>query len=228
MQSYRQDTAPGKARALLHRVAVMEVAMWRSMYVWLRRKPRPTAPGDQEFSYLGVVKPIFGIFIGLSAVEVPIFDLIIRHVVPWPPARWIVLGLGVWGLLWMIGLYASLKIHPHVVGPAGLRVRMGSTVDLTVPWSEVETVSKAYRTLPSGKSVQIEQTGDRTVLHLPTGSQTSVDVRLRRPVDFGLPRGRSEPVHEVRLYADDPDGFVKASRSAPGAEHAIMRHAQES
>ena len=121
MQSYRQDTASGKALSLLHRATAMEIANWRSMYRWLRRKPVATAPGDQVFSYLGVVKPIFGVFIGLSAVEVPIFDVIIRHVVPWAPARWIALGLGVWGLLWMIGLYASLKIHPHVVGPAGLR-----------------------------------------------------------------------------------------------------------
>ena len=212
---------------MVRKVVAMEVATWRSMYVWLRRKPLATAPGDQVFSYLGVVKPIFGVFIGLSAVEVPIFDLIIRHVVPWQPARWIALGLGVWGLLWMIGLFASLKINPHVVGAAGLRVRNGTSLDFTVAWADVDRVSKAYRSQPSSKSVQVERDGERTVLNLGTGSQTSVDVRLRRPVDFGLPKGKSEPVHELRLYADDPDGLVRACRQATGAEHAIMRHAQE-
>ena len=212
---------------ILRRAAAMEVAMWRSMGVWLRRRPPALAPDDQEFSYLGVVKPILGIFIGLSAVELPIFDLIIRRVVPWQPARWIALALGAWGLLWMIGLFASLKINPHVVGAAGLRVRMGTSLDLTVAWADVDTVSKAYRTLPSGKSVQIEQEGERTLLHLPTGSQTSIDVRLRHPVVFPLPKGPSEPVHELRLYADDPDGFARACRRAAGGERAIMRHAQE-
>jgi hypothetical protein len=212
---------------MLRRAAVTEAAMWRSMFHWARRKPVVLSPGDEAFSYLGVVKPILGIFIGLSAVEVPIFDLIIRKVVPWEPARWIVLALGVWGLLWMIGLFASLKIHPHVVGSAGLRVRMGASLDLTVPWSEVDTVRKAYRTLPSSKSVQLEQDGDRTVLNLPTGSQTSVDVHLRRPLSFALPKGPSEPADELRLYADDPDGFVRACRQATGGEHASMRHAQE-
>ncbi|RSM57782.1 hypothetical protein DMB66_31660 [Actinoplanes sp. ATCC 53533] len=213
---------------ILRRVAVMEAAMWRSMFVWLRRKPLTTAPGDEVFSYLGVVKPILGVFIGLSAVELPIFDLIIRNVVPWEPARWIALGLGVWGLLWMIGLFASLKINPHVVGAAGLRVRAGSTIDFTVDWADVDTVSKAYRSLPSSKSVQVEQDGDRTVLNIVTGGQTSVDVRLRRPVSVGLPKGPSEPAEELRLYADDPDGFVRACRRAAAADHAIMRHAQES
>jgi hypothetical protein len=138
-----------------------------------------------------------------------------------------VLALGVWGLLWMIGLFASLKVHPHVVGAAGLRVRMGASIDLTVPWSEVDTVRKAYRTLPSSKSVQIERDGDRTVLNLPTSSQTSVDVRLRRPLGLALPKGPSEPADELRLYADDPDALVRACRQATGGEHASMRHAQE-
>ena len=212
---------------ILRRAAVMEAAMWRSMYLWLRRKPPATGPGDEAFSYLGVVKPILGVFIGLSAVELPIFDLIIRKVVPWEPARWIALGLGVWGLLWMIGLFASLKIHPHLVGAAGLRVRAGATIDFTVDWAEVDTVSKSYRSLPSSKSVQVEREGDRTVLNIVTGGQTSVDVRLRRPVSFGLPKGPAEPAHELRLYADDPDGFVRACRQAAAADHAIMRHAQE-
>jgi hypothetical protein len=212
---------------IVRKVVTMEVATWRNTYLWLRRKPLTTAPDDQVFSYLGVVKPILGVFIGLSAVELPIFDLIIRHVVPWPPARWIALGLGAWGLLWMIGLFAGLKINPHVVGPAGLRARQGSTIDLTVAWADVDTVRKAYRSVPSSKSVQVERIGERTVLHLATGSQTSVDIRFRRPVDLGLPPGGSEPVHELRLYADDPDGFVRACRPAIDAGHAIMRHAQE-
>ena len=213
---------------MLRRVVAMEAAMWRSTYLWLRRTPPAAAPEDVAFSYLGVVKPILGVFIGLSAVEIPIFDLIIRKVVPWEPARWIALTLGVWGLLWMIGLFASMKVNPHLVGAAGLRVRMGASIDLTVPWADIDTVSKAYRSLPSSKSVQVEQDGDRTVLNLATGSQTSVDVRLRRPITFAVPKGPSDPADELRLYADDPDGFVRACRQATGAEHATMRHAQAS
>ena len=212
---------------LLRKAAAMEAASWRSMYVWLRRKPLTLAPGDEAFSYLGVVKPILGIFIGLSAVEVPIFDLIVRRVVPWGPARWIVLVLGVWGLLWMIGLFASMKVHPHVVGAGGLRVRTAASLDFTVPWRDVAAVSKAYRSLPSGKGVQVEREGDRTVLNIVMASQTSVDLTLREPVVFALPKGPSEPVDVVRIYADDPDGLVASARRALAAERAIMPHAQE-
>jgi hypothetical protein len=206
----------GKTGPLLRRAAATEGAMWRSMYVWLRRRPLPLAAGDEPFAYLGVVKPILGVFIGLSIVEVPIFDLIVRKVVPWDPARWIMLVLSVWGLLWMVGFFASLKIHPHVVGDEGIRVRLGAGLDFIVGWDDVDTVRKRHRSMPSGKSVQIEQDGDRRVLHIVMASQTSVDVRLRRPVTFRLPKGETEPVDEVRVYADDPDAFVRKARALDG------------
>ncbi|MEU7850789.1 hypothetical protein AB0B74_14350 [Micromonospora parva] len=210
-------TASTSARVgpLLRRAAEAEAATWRSLYVWARRRALPLRPGDEPFGYLGVVKPILGIFIGLSAVEIPIFDVVVTHVVPWRPARWIVLGLGVWGLLWMIGLYAGMTIHPHVVGDSGLRVRLNSGIDIFIPWTDVEALRKRYRSLPSSRSVQVEQEGDRRVVSIAVGSQTSVDVLLRRPLTFDLPRGGSAPVNELRLYADDPDGLLRSARGTP-------------
>lgn len=211
----RKAPTGAKVRPLLVRVVATEAAMWRNLYGWAQRRPLPLAPGDEPFGYLGVVRPILGVFVGLSIVEIPIFDLIVTHVVPWRPARWIVLVAGIWGLLWMVGLYASMRIHPHVVGDTGLRVRLGSSIDVWIPWADVESVRRRYRSLPSSRSVQVEQEGDRRVLHISVGSQTSVDVVLRRPTAFDLPRGRSEPMDELRLYADEPDGFVHSARAAP-------------
>jgi hypothetical protein len=187
--------------------------MWRSLFTWLGRKPLPLSNGDEPFPYIGVVKPILGVFIALSIVEIPIFDLIVRKVVPWDPARWIVLVLSIWGLLWMAGFAAALKIHPHVVGDAGIRIRLAAGLDFTVPWDDVDTVTKRYRSMPSSKSVQVEDDGDRRVLHIVMAGQTSVDVRLRRPLTFHLPKGETDPVDEVRLYADDPDAFVRKARA---------------
>ncbi|RKN47703.1 hypothetical protein [Micromonospora endolithica] len=212
-----ETKAPTGARmgTLLRRAAAMEVAMWRSLFRWALRRPLRLAPGDEPFGYLGPVKPILGVLIGLSVVEIPVLDLIVANVVPWTPARWIALGLGVWGVLWMVGLYAGMRIHPHVVGDRGLRVRAGSDIDVWIPWTDVQALRKRHRSLPSSRSVQVEQEGDRRVLCLGVGSQTSVDVVLRRPTTFDLPKGRSEPVDELRLHADDPDGLLRSARGTP-------------
>lgn len=186
--------------------------MWRSLGRWILRRPPALEPGAEAFSYVGVVKPILGAFIALSAVEIPIFDLIIRHTVPWPSVRHTVLALGILGLLWMIGLFASLRIHPHVADATGLRVRNGFSVDFLVPWTAVATVGARYRSLPSSRAVQVEHDDAATILNVGAGRQTSVDVVLREPLSVALPKGPSEPVTEIRLYADDPAALVARAR----------------
>ncbi|GLW33732.1 hypothetical protein [Actinoplanes regularis] len=209
--------ARSSAGTLLQRAAEMERATWRSMYLWLRGRHRVSTPGHEPFGYVGVIKPILMVFIVLSAIEVPVFDLIVTNVVPWRPARWIVLVLGVWGLLWMLGFLATMTIHPHVVGAGGIRVRHGASVDFTVAWDDVESVRKCYRSLPTNRSVQFEQDGERRVLNVGVGKQTNIDVRLRRPMTFPLPNGSGEPVDEIRLYADDADGFPRGPEAATAA-----------
>ncbi|MEV4347026.1 hypothetical protein AB0J83_21430 [Actinoplanes sp. NPDC049596] len=204
----------------MRQLLATEAAMWRNLFAWVLRRP---APDEQGFGYHGVVKPILGVFIGLSAVEIPVFDLIVRKVVPWEPARWIVLVLGVWGLLWMIGFAAGLQRHPHVVGDDGIRVRLGNGIDFTVPWTEIASVSKRYRSLPSSKSVQIED----GAVHIAMASQTSVDIVLRPGADVRAFKGAPLPaldkaagaaeskaeISAVRIYADQPDELIAAARA---------------
>ncbi|NJP32081.1 hypothetical protein [Micromonospora thermarum] len=129
---------------LLRFVIRYEIGVWRSLYRWVFRRPEKLGAGDQTFSYVGAVTTLMWIFIILSAVEIPIFELML----PWETVRKVALGLGIYGLLWMFGLLASNKVHPHVVGDAGLRVRQSVTLDLTIPWASIETVRVNRRSMP--------------------------------------------------------------------------------
>lgn len=200
---------------MLRRVVAYEVAMWRGLYRWITRRPLDLAPGDVAFGHTSPVKPIFVVFIVLSAIEIPIVDLVISRLVPWPQVRHAVLFAGVYGLVWMIGLLAMLVTSPHVVGGAGLRLRNGSWLDVTIPWDAVASVRHRYRTLPSSRAVQVERVDGRVILNLGAGNQTSVDVTLRRPLTLPIRKAPPEPVNEVRFYADDPTSLVA---------HAVENH----
>lgn len=203
-----------KRGSLARWAAAYESAMWRSLFGWVLRRPVRHAPGAELFGYVGAVRPILIAFIVLSAVEIPIFDLIVSHLVPWRPARFIVLALGAYGLLWMLGLLAMVQRHPHVVGDDGIRVRSGVRlgVDLTVPWDRVAEVRRRYRPLPSSRTIQIDSDRSGPIVHVAAGGQTNVEVQLRQPVALALPVGPSEPTTRVRLYVDDPDRFVAVVR----------------
>jgi hypothetical protein len=199
------------ALRLARRAVVYEIGLWRSLFRWVTR--RPTVSGsDEAFGYVAVVRPLLLTFIVVSAIEIPAVDLLLSHTLDWPALRHTAIALGVYGVLWMIGLLAAMQVHPHVVADSGLRVRSGTTVDFTVPWDAVADIAARQRSTPSGKTVEIEQVGDRRIGHVGVADQTNVDVRLRAPQGVPMREGLSEPVAELRLYADDPDALVAAAR----------------
>jgi hypothetical protein len=199
---------------LVRKAVAYEWGMWRSLYRWTLRRPLRLEPGARAFGYVTVVTPIIVVFIALSAIEVPILHLIL----PWETVRLVGDMLGAYGLFWMIGMLASLRVHPHVVGDAGLRIRYGFTVDFTIPWEAIATVRARYRSLPSSRKVQLDRTDAGRVLHLGVASQTSVDVVLRQPTVIPLSKLEGEPITELRFFADGPDGLVAYARERLKAE----------
>jgi hypothetical protein len=203
-----QPTRRTRVLPLVGRAVAYELAMWRSLYRWTLRRPLALDPGAEAFSYAGVVTPIFGVFIGLSAIELPILHLIL----PWKTARLIALPLGAYGLIWMVGMLASLRVHPHIVADSGLRIRNATTVDITIPWDAIAAVRTRYRSLPPGRSIRLEQSESGPILHIAVSSQSSIDVALRQPTTVRLPKGPSEPITQLRFYADDPHALVARAR----------------
>ena len=196
---------------LARRAVWYELGLWRSLYRWTFRRPAARGPGAEAFGYAAPVTPVLAAFIGLSALEIPVVELLL----PWELARRVFLALGAYGVFWMFGLLASLRVHPHVVDDAGLRVRYGLSLDVTVPWDAIGEIRARRRSLRSGRSgkAQLEEHGAALILHVPVTSSTNVDVALRRPTAVSLPGGRRESVTELRFYADDPHAVVGRARA---------------
>lgn len=154
-------------------------------------------------------------FIVLSAVEVPVAHVLL----PWHAAQVASVVIGAWGLLWMLGLLASLHVYPHLVTADALQVRDGAHFDLQVPWDVVGSVSAHRRDLPSQRSVQVTDSASGAVLHVVVSSQTSVDVVLDEPLTVERPDG-AVTVTQVRLHADDPRALVAAARARLAARAA--------
>lgn len=104
---------------ILKRALMMELRIYTSIARLVGRRhaiPR-NAVG---LSYHKPVLTILIIFIVLSAVEIPIIDLIVHQ---WPPVRIFFLILGIWGVTWMLGLLCAYLVRPHTVGADGIQVR---------------------------------------------------------------------------------------------------------
>lgn len=210
MKVTESATNHGSIGTLARRALRFEAGIWQSLYRWVARRPR-VRPGAAGFGYSKAVEPIIWVFIVVSAIEVVVAHLLL----PWPPVRAILLILGVWGLSWMVGMLASVKVNVHELNEAGLRARYGGSVDVFVPWSAVASVRPHRYDLPSSRSVQLSAGPDGTVLSIGVSSQTNVRVSLREPVAVTLPRG-VQAIVELRCYADDARSFVDGARSRLG------------
>jgi hypothetical protein len=215
-------TTTTRGWGLARKAVTYEWRMWRSLFVWMLRLPRVSGPGAQPFGYAAMLTPLFIVFIAVSAIELPILHLLL----PWEKVRLVANVLGVYGLFWMIGLLAAMRVHPHVASDDGLRIRYGFGVDASIPWDAIADVRSRGRSVEKIRTVQCEQTEAGLVVSVAVNKQTNVDLVMREPTIFeALPQTKDEPVVELRVYVDDPKAFVAWVRA--GAPKPEVRTAGE-
>jgi hypothetical protein len=179
----------------------LEIGIWKSLYLFARRKVAGVRPGDQPFPYVGHVSMVLMGFIFASIVELPLFHVII----PWESVRLVVDILCLWGLAWMLGYSASLKVYPHLLGETSLRVRHGSGTDIDIPWERIAEVRAKRRDTEKDRLHVVDE-----VAMLPLLKETNVEVVLREPTPVTLPKGE-QTLTEIRFHVDTK-GFVAAAR----------------
>jgi len=186
---------------------VFELRLYRSLFRWVAR--RRDVKGDAEaFGYAKVVTPVMWLWIFASTVEVPLVHILI----PWDTVRIAVLVLSVWGLVWMVGLLASLNVYPHLLSPSTLRVRHGASVDIPLPWAAIETVKAEQRDLRSTVwTLQPRETERGTDLQVGVSGQVNVHAVLREPLTVDTPKGPMK-ITELSFLVDDPRALVTRAR----------------
>ncbi|MDA4891188.1 hypothetical protein PFZ55_30315 [Streptomyces sp. MS2A] len=197
------------------RILRMEGRVYTSIARAVARRP-DVEEGGVGIGYHRPLMTVLMIFIILSAVEIPVIDLIVH---PWPAVRIPLLILGIWGLTWMIGLLCAMLVRPHAVGPSGVRVRNGLEIDVPVPWGDVASVAIARRVVQpdaAGKKPPRisarEGDGAGLVYAERIQDETNIEIELERPVAIALPGRAPQEVTLVRLWADDPRAFLDACR----------------
>jgi hypothetical protein len=200
---------PRRLYALARHAVVFELRLYRSLFRWLVRRPDLGGPDDQPFTYAKTVTPVMWLWIFASAAELPLVHLL----VPWEGVRIALLVVGVWGLVWMVGLLASLYVYPHLLGATTLVVRNGASHRILVPWDRVASVSRRQQDLESTLwTLQPRQVDDGVDLQVGVSGQVNVHVQLREPTTVSTAKGDTELV-ALSFFADDPRALVTRARA---------------
>lgn len=129
-----------------------------------------------------------------------------------PALQLVAAVLSAWGLVWMLGLLASVRVYPHLAVPAGVRVRYGGSLDVLVPWSAIAAVYHRREDLPSSvRTLQRRETESGLDLQVGVGGEVNVHLALSHPVLVPTRHGVLEAT-EVSFFADDPQDVVSDLR----------------
>ncbi|MFF2368941.1 hypothetical protein [Agromyces sp. NPDC058110] len=204
-------SAPRRIWQMLRRALDVELRIYASIGRFVAR--RPAVPrGAFGFSYHRPVFTVLMIFIVLSAVEIPIIDLVVHR---WPVVRIAMLVLGLWGVTWMFGLLCAYLMRPITVGPDGIRVRQGLELDVHLTWDDIASVARRKQ-VDEPKSPRIVEADGARTLALRMQDETDLVIALERPTVVRLPghapKGGDQEITAVRLWVDDPKGFLDEVR----------------
>lgn len=178
---------------------------------WLLSVRHVCTPADRFsqgecFSYHRPLRPVvWGISL-LSIVEIGVVHLAVSHEV----LRIVLLIVGVYSLLIMLGFYHCLRANPHCRGGDGeILVRNGVRIGCSLKPSDIQGARKI---MPGqGGSITVSESG---VIRIPVLGAVNVELTLARPCTlFELGRGEVA-VSAIQLYCDDPDGFISSVSGA--------------
>ncbi len=193
---------------LVRHALLLELAVWRGLLRWLLR--RPDVPADAEpVGYSRLVMPVLWLWIVACAVEVVVVDLVI-----WESWRLPLLVLGVWGVLWMLGMAGSYRTRPHLLTPDTFVVRGGLRVTVAVPLEAIGSVATREEDLP-GSIRSLAVSGD--LLQVGVSGRTNLQLELSAPTTLGTPTGPAT-VTRVGVWVDEPREVarrLRRPRSAP-------------
>ena len=185
---------------LLWTALLFEVALYRSLTRWVARRsdvPRGATP----IGYSRLVAPMLWLWIFGSTVEVIVAEVVLRHLdQPWANAiRVPLLVLGIWGVVWMLGMMASYRVRPHLLTNTELLVRSGALTWLAVPLEAVESTRPVEHELPGViRSLHVDGP-----LALVGAVSTNLELVLTAPTPVPTSKGEVT-VSRVGIWVDEP------------------------
>ena len=190
-----------RARRLAWAALKLEVTLYLALVRWVARRPDVPA-GTTPIDYSRLVAPMLWLWIFGSATEVVVLDVVLSRW--WTPLRVPLLVLGVWGLVWMLGMMAAYRTRPHLLGEEALQVRDGIHARVDVRLDRIGSVRTVDHDLPGLlKSVHVEGEGPDAVLLVGVGSRTNLELVLTGPTTLETPHGPAT-VSRVGLWVDEP------------------------
>lgn len=189
---------------------LLELALYRSLARWIARRPDVPA-GATPIGYAQLVGPMLWLWIFGSATEVVVLDVVLRQVeTGWAEAvRLPLLVVGIWGVLWMLGMMAAYRVRPHLLTDDRLRIRNSARTWVDLPLDAIAATRIIEHELPGIiRAVHLED----GLLLVGVSSRTNLELELTSSTDLRTSKGDMTAAR-VGIWVDEPHDTARRLRT---------------
>lgn len=181
-------------------VLAFEAAIFYYALIAWRAKPRaPEAATSFTCHEKVAYTTVFAGLIMAAMVEILPVHLLVSH---WSPvAAWVLTGLSLYGLVWLLGDYRAIVLRPTLVADGVLHLRIGLRFNATIPLSAIRRIRPLDAGAPEPKCDYLS-----TAL---LGQPRRV-IELDHPLEVRCVYGWRRSVRAIGVTIDDEAGFDQA------------------
>jgi hypothetical protein len=190
---------PGVSRLVATEAVILGSALRFLAGGWRRLDP-PGFSYHRSSTFAAILPALPLLILG----DLVLLEVLLRSLAPW--IRLMVHALDAYGVLWVLGLWASFRARPHLIQDGTLYVHKGLLARASIPLAAIRSVG----TFPSFDDDWARLRFQRSVLGFQASGAPVLCLELDQPVRalglLGLGRAKTR----VALSADDPAALIKA------------------
>jgi hypothetical protein len=193
--------------------AAMEPFLYWDILRWLtRRKSREVGTSFQH-----PLGQSWGPILAITWMLTPLEILLVELLIPWTWLRILLLIAGVWSILYITGLYASIRLRPHLLQGDTLRLRYGLFFAAVIPLASIAAVTPVRGLHTPRRSWGLVHGADGAAF-LPGTDDPNIALSLHLPIPLANAGQAPQPVSLLYIRVSDPSRFLEAVAPATMAD----------
>lgn len=168
------------------------------------RTPLPAEGAGYSSYRSNSYAPFFAAITMAIVIETVALHLVVQAL--WSSvAAWILTGLGLYSLIWLIGDFQALRLRRTTLTQESVEIRLGTRWEITIPRSDIAGVELL------GKTDSTDARPEPRAVKLVLLGQPDVEIRLNRPVTVRGLFGLRKTTSILRLQVDDAADFARVA-----------------
>jgi hypothetical protein len=196
LDAIHQSTQQVFGKGLPAKLLAWELAVvYYGLIKWRHKLPANT------FSYhkKAPIKTFLVVIMFLVIVETVVFHLLLQI---WSTtAAWILTGLSIYSLLWLVAQWKSMEFRPMVIYHDHLKLHHGMLFEARVPLSSIQEYQK-IKSVDSNYKVKV-------LSLMPQMDSPNVQIKLKQPIEVQGIYGQSSEESVLAFKVDDPEIFCQ-------------------